>query len=120
MSINFSLFQIILALIAISFLFSGLWKFIKREQNQTVFKVIYTVVIWTGVLFFSLFPDSLRIWARNLGLGENLNTVIFFGFVLVFMAIFKLLNSIEKIEQTITEIVRKEALKDLDEGKNRK
>jgi hypothetical protein len=31
------------------------------------------------------------------------------------MAIFKLLNSIEKVEQTISSLVRKQALEDLDE-----
>ena len=114
MNINFTFFQIILIIISISFLFSGLWKFIRREQNQTFFKVVYTTLIWGSVLFLSIFPDHLRVLSIKFGLGENLNTIIFIGFVLVFMAIFKLLNSVEKLEQTISELVRKDALNDLD------
>ncbi len=114
MSISLTFFQIILIMISTSFLFSGLWKFIRREQNQTFFKVVYTTLIWGSILFLSLFPDYLRDLSVKFGLGENLNTMIFIGFVLVFIAIFKLLNSIEKLEQTISELVRKDALSDLD------
>ena len=114
MNISLTFFQIILIIISISFLFSGLWKFIRREQNQTLFKVVYTTLIWGSILFLSIFPDYLRVLSAKFGLGENLNTMIFIGFVLVFIAIFKLLNSIEKLEQTISELVRKDALSDLD------
>lgn len=107
-------FQFILIIIAVFFLFNGLWKFIRREQNQTFLKVVYTILIWWSVLILSLFPDLTRQISIKFGLGENLNTIIFIGFVLVFMAIFKLLNSIERLEQTISSLIRKEALKDLD------
>ncbi len=117
---NLTFFQVILIVIASSFLLSGLWKFIRREQKQTFLKVTYTTLIWGSVIFLSIFPDSLRVWSIRFGLGENLNTIIFIGFVLVFIAIFKLLNSIEKLEQTISELVRKDALSDLDKQLIRK
>ena len=115
MNINLTFFQIILIVISISFLFSGLWKFIRREQNQTFFKALYTATIWGGIIFLTLFPDTPRDLSMQFGLGETLNVLIFFGFVLVFVAIFKLLSSIEKTEQTLSELVRKDALKGLDE-----
>jgi hypothetical protein len=51
------------------------------------------------------------------GLGENLNTLIFIGFVAVFVMIFKIINIIERIEKNISEIVRKEALGHLEDKK---
>ncbi len=110
---SLSIFQIALVVVAALFLINGLWKFIKREQNQTFFKVVYTAIIWSGIIFLALFPDLPRELSIKFGLGETLNVLIFFGFVLVFMAIFKLLNSIEKLEQTISELIRKQALKDI-------
>lgn len=122
MTINLTFFQIIFTSIAILFLINGLWKFIAREKGQTFFKVLYTGIIWGGMIFLILFPDFPRNLSIRLGLGESLNVLIFFGFVLVFMAIFKLLNSIERVEQTISSLVRKQALEDLDEAviKNKK
>ncbi len=111
---NLYFFQYVLALIALFFLLSGIIKFAKKEKNQTFFKFMYTVIIWGGILFLSIFPDSLRSWSMKWGLGENLNTLIFIGFVLVFVTIFKLLSIIEKNERNITEIVRKQALQELD------
>ena len=113
MLFKLNFFQIILVVVAGLFLINGLWKFIKREQNQTFFKALYTTLVWGGVLFLALFPDLPRQLSIEFGLGETLNVLIFFGFVLVFMAVFKLLNSIEKLEQTISELVRKQALNDL-------
>jgi len=111
---GYNFFQIVFAAVAIVFLGNGLWKYINKENNQTLFKLVYTILIWGGVLFLSLFPDVPRKISVRFGLGDTLNVLIFFGFVLVFMAIFKLLSSIERAERTISEIVRQQALDDLD------
>ena len=113
MFINLSIYQIILALISLLFLTNGFLKFIKRENNQTVFKFISIIIIWGGILLFTIFPNATRIISVKLGMGENLNTLIFIAFVFIFIIIFKLLNIIERLEKNISEIVRKEALKDL-------
>lgn len=110
MNLSLSIFQILLALISIFFLASGILKFTKRMKSQTVFKLSLTIVIWGSILSFSLFPKEAQKISSSLGLGDNLNTLIFIGFVVIFIIIFKLLSIIEKLERNISEIVRKEAL----------
>jgi hypothetical protein len=105
--------QIILSAIAIGFLFNGIKKFINKERSQSFLKFSLTVIVWTGILFAAMFPNDVHIFTERLGLGQNLNTLIFIVFVLVFMIIYRLLATIEKIEQNISEIVRKEALSKL-------
>ena len=114
MFINLSIYQVILAIISLLFLSNSFLKFIKKESSQTFFKFVVTISIWGIILFFTLFPETTRTLSSNLGMGENLNTLILIGFVSVFMIIFKLLNIIERIEKDISEIVRKEALKKID------
>ncbi|NCQ06133.1 MAG: DUF2304 family protein [Candidatus Moranbacteria bacterium] len=109
-----SIYQIILATVAFLFLSNGILKFIKRERSQTFFKLFLTLTIWGSILFFSLFPKTAQEFSSAIGLGENLNTLIFIGFVIIFIIVFKLLNIIEKLEQNISEIVRKEALEKID------
>lgn len=110
-----SIYQITLALVAFLFLSNGVFKFIKRERSQTFFKLFITLTIWGSIFFFSLFPKTAQELSNTLGLGGNLNTLIFIGFVVIFMILFKLLNIIEKLEHNISEIVRKEALERLNE-----
>jgi hypothetical protein len=109
-----SIYQIILGLIALVFIISGTSKFLKRTQGQTFFKFFVTLAIWGSVFSFALFPNLSHTVSEKIGLGENLNTLIFIGFVVIFLILFKLLNTIERMEKNISEIVRKEALSDLE------
>jgi len=114
MIIGLSLYQIILIIISLIFLFSGITKFFRREKSQTLFKLISTIFIWGAVLVFSIFPELTHSISKKLGLGENLNTLIFIGFVILFMIVFKIINILERIERNISEIVRKEALEKIE------
>lgn len=108
-----SIYQIILSLIAVFFLYRGFARFMTGLQGQTIFKLVMTAIIWGTILFFSILPKTAISLSHSLGLGENLNTLIFIGFVFVFMIIFKLLNLIERLEHNISDIVRTEALEKL-------
>jgi hypothetical protein len=108
-------YQIFLAIIATLFLVSGFSKFLHRERSQTVFKFLITCCVWGGILIISIFPNVSYKLSLFFGLGQNLNTLIFIGFVTVFIVLFKLLSIIERLEQNISEMVRKEALKKLNE-----
>jgi len=109
--INF--YQIVLGATALFFLLNSLAKFFRGEKSQTIFKLLSAIVIWGSILTFSLVPSLTHSLSKNLGLGENLNTLIFIGFVAIFALIFKILSIIERIEKNISEIVRKEALRSL-------
>ena len=105
-----SIYQIILGLIALIFIINGILRFAKGEKYQTLFKLFSTLLIWGVIFVFSIFPEFSHFISTKIGLGENLNTLIFIGFVMLFIIIFKLLNTVENLERDITEIVRNEAL----------
>ena len=62
----------------------------------------------------TLYPKLIQLMAKTLGIIDNMNAVILTGFVFVFLMIFKLLSAIERLEQQLSEVTRKDALKDLD------
>jgi len=88
-------------------------RFIRKDTGQTLFKLLVTVIIWGSISYISLFPAHLRFFSRQFGFGENLNTFIFFGFVVIAATLFKLISIVEKLERQLTEIIRKNALRDL-------
>ena len=108
-----SLYQIIILSISVVMLFLGTKEFVKRETGQTFLKFMVRVIVWGGMGVIAVYPNSTEIVARILGFKENINAVIILGFLLVFMLIFKLLSTIEKIEQNISELTRREALSHL-------
>lgn len=105
-----SLIQIILSILAIFMLWSSLGKFLRQERSQTLFKLLASVLIWGSILTFSIFPALSHTITHYLGFGDNLNTLIFFGFIVIFLILTKIISAIERIESSISEIVRKEAL----------
>lgn len=114
MILTLSLFHFFLVATSLFFLVGGVLKFVQRVKSQTFFRLMMTFAIWGGVLFFTLFPGKARELTMAFGLGENLNTLIFLVFVVIFIIIFRLLATIERLERSISEIVRNKALEAVD------
>lgn len=108
------LYQVIVVAISAVMLFQGAKEFFKRETGQTFLKFAVRVTVWGGMGTVAAYPNSTEIVARIFGIEDNINAVIITGFLLVFLIIFKLLSAIEKIEQNVSELTRKEALSHLD------
>ena len=109
------LYQIIIICISSVMLFQGAKEYVKRETGQTFLKFAVRLIVWGGMGLVAVYPDSTTIFAKMIGIEGNINAVILTGFLLVFLLIFKLLSAIEKIEQNISELTRKEALSHLPE-----
>lgn len=112
MILGISIIRWVLIILSVFIILEIISKFLKRQSRQTLFKLFSSLSIWSTVLLISIYPDFAYFIARKLGMGENLNTLIFFGFVVSFMLIFKIISIIENIEQQITEIIRKTAIKE--------
>ncbi|MEK7109877.1 MAG: hypothetical protein AAB876_01505 [Patescibacteria group bacterium] len=98
------LLSVLLLIFSLYSIGERLVRFIRKEQGQSAFKLIATIFIWGGISYLAFF---------KLGSENNLNTFIFIGFVIVFFILFRLLSILEKNERLLTEIIRKDALKDL-------
>ena len=109
-----SIFHVVLVAVSVLFLINGAAKFFRREERQTLVKFLAYLAVWGSILTFGLFPGVSRFVSERLGFGENLNTMIFMGFVAVFVVLFKLINTVERLERNISEIVRREALEKLE------
>jgi hypothetical protein len=104
------LYQVIVVGISSVMLYLGIKEFINRESGQTLLKLSVRLAVWGGMGLIAIYPDSTLVFARLMGVVDNFNAVVLMGFLMVFLMLFKLLSAIEKIEQNVSEITRKEAL----------
>jgi hypothetical protein len=107
------LYQIAIVGISSVMLFQGVKDFFKHETGQTFLKLAVRLIVWGGMTLVAIYPNITMVVAKFIGIEGNINAVILTGFLLVFLIIFKLMSAIEKIEQNISELTRKETLSQL-------
>jgi hypothetical protein len=108
-----TVYQLLLAGVALAYLAAGVARFFGGRYRQTFIRLLLGSTLWGAVLVLALFPKASHVVSERLGFGENLNTLIFIGFVLVFIGLSKLLGAVERLERSVTEIVRRDALLNL-------
>ena len=104
------LYQVVVVGISSVMIFHGIRQFVKREAGQTPLKLFVRLSVWGGMGLVATYPDFTYSLSKIIGIEDNINAVILTGFLFVFLIIFKLLSAIEKIEQNISELTRRESL----------
>lgn len=110
---NLQPYQIIILIIAVAMIYQGLSNFFKGKDHQTLLKIGVRIIVWGGMAAIVVFPELTDVLASFIGISGNINAVILTGFLLIFLIIFKLLSSIEHLEQQTTVLTRQDALQKL-------
>jgi len=110
---TFHLYQIAITLVAAFMIFQGVSRYLKDHGGQTFMKLFVRLTVWGGMAVIALFPNFTNFFAGLIGMQGNVNAVILTAFLLIFLMIFKLLSAIERLEQNISELTRKESLKEI-------
>jgi len=108
------LYQILVSIIAILMIYQGIANFVKGKRSQSFLKLFTRIIIWGGMALIAIFPDFTKILAEIIGMKGNVNAVILTGFIFIFLIIFKLLSAIERLEQNVSELTRKDSLKNIE------
>lgn len=109
---DLALYQIVIAIMAGVMIFQGIQKFFKHQAGQTLLKLSIRIIVWGGMAIIVLFPGITNTIAKLIGISDNINAVILTGFIFIFLMIFKLLSTIERLEQQITVLTRQETLEE--------
>jgi|GEM_PF-386775 len=109
------LYQVVVVAISSVMLFQGIKEFVKRESGQTVLKLLVRLVVWGGMTVIAVYPDISYKFSRIVGIEDNITAVIVTGFLFVLLIIFKLLSAIEKLEQNVSELTRRDSLREAHE-----
>lgn len=107
------MYQFIIVSLAAYMIVVGAQKYIQRQPGQSLLKLLVRLIVWGGMAVIALFPMLTNRLAEIIGLEGNINAVILTGFLLVFLLIFKILSVVERLEQNISDLTRKDALSGL-------
>ncbi|MEZ5030598.1 MAG: DUF2304 domain-containing protein [Saprospiraceae bacterium] len=112
----FELYQIIVPLVSLVFIWSLLQRFWRGTASWQ--ETLVGMFFWVAVILFSFFPDFFsNLLARVFGIKSNINAVIFFCLGLIFFFQYKLFFLFKQQQTALTELTRKIALQDQEKGK---
>ena len=90
---------------------------VNKLKNRWIDLVVLSILIIAGAVFI-IFPDLTIIIAHKLGVGRGADLIFYLSILLFWFVIIKLYARIRKLEQIMTEIIRKDALKNISKGKD--
>lgn len=109
------LIQFILLLVLVS-AFAVTWK----RASQSVIsrrEAVMWSVLWIVAGIVILLPNTTTIIANLVGVGRGVDLVVYAAVTLLFVLVFKAFLTLDRLERTLTDLVRKDALKDVPEEK---
>lgn len=96
-------------------LISGLlltWLLYFIRRRNTIADIIVLAVIIGVAVTFILLPEWTNVIAHKLGVGRGADMVFYLCILLFCFIVLKLYARLRKLEQMITELLRKEALRE--------
>jgi hypothetical protein len=91
---------------------TGIYMYLRLRTSLS--DILLIVLFIVAGIFFVLFPEYTNQLAKLVGVGRGADLIFYLGFLFMFFVILKLYSRIRKLEQHLTESVRK---KSIDEAK---
>lgn len=88
-----------------------------KDKNISLTELIFWCVIWGSVVIVALFPEIFVTLSRVLGIGRGVDTLLYFGMILLFYLLFRLYVKVETQQKDITKLVRMVALSEAEKKK---
>ncbi|MFZ2803601.1 MAG: DUF2304 domain-containing protein [Patescibacteria group bacterium] len=111
MLIQFVLIIILIAVLAMT------WRRAKQNVISRREAFLWSV-LWIGAGVVIILPQTTTVVAHFFGVGRGVDFILYGAVLLLFVLVFKIFVSLDALERKLTDIVRREALKDMPEKKD--
>lgn len=104
--------MLMLQIIVSIFVFSNLWRIYSQMKSRKISTAsfIWWLALWLVVLVVFWRPDSTGYLALALGVTRGADLMIYISVLVIFYLLFKIFVRLNKIEDSITRLVRQRAL----------
>jgi len=105
------IYQWLTPIIGLFFIYRTIVQYTRRKR--TLVAAIVWILFWISITMMAIIPNpvSMKI-ASILGFRSNVTAVIFVSIALLFLFVFYLSSTIEKLEHQMTDLVRKIAIEE--------
>ncbi len=111
------LYQILVPIISLFFIVRIFIQVRAKRRSSLSASVWY--IFWGIIAFLAIAPDLISLFlAKSFGFADNVNAIIFVALGLIFLIIFYLSSTIDKIEAQLTELVRQIAINSVHDNPN--
>ncbi len=109
LKIQLEIYQWLVPLIAIFFMYRIIAQF--RANKRLLFGTVIWLLFWIVITVLAIFPDLISFSvAEALGFKSHINAIIFVALGFLFLLVFYLSSSMDRMDRQITELVRRIAL----------
>ncbi|MCB0520266.1 MAG: DUF2304 domain-containing protein [Lewinellaceae bacterium] len=111
------IYQWLVPIIGVFYIGRTIYQFRKNKRGLT--STLVWVIFWITVMLLAIIPNPVSFEIANLlGFKSNINAVIFVALGWLFLLVFYLSTTIDRLERKLTELVRKIAMDE--QGKEKK
>ena len=109
LKVQIEIYQWLVPLIAIFFIYRIIKQF--RSNKRLLLGTIIWLCFWLIISILAIFPDLISFSiAEAFGFKSNINAIIFVALGFLFLIVFYLSSSLDRMDRQITELVRRIAL----------
>ena len=101
--------------LAVGVILIGIYMYL-RLRNTLLDMGLIALFIVTGLLFI-LFPGITNKIAHWVGVGRGADMIFYLSILFLFFLILKLYSRLRRVEQNLTELVRKKSIEEMEEMK---
>ena len=109
------IFQILFSLFALFAITSVIKK--KKEGLLGPKGLVFWFIFWILAAVLVFYPNSTTTLAHYLGIGRGSDLLMYVSLVVIFYVLFRLNVKLESIGRSLTKIVRKDALEEIEKDK---
>lgn len=106
--------QIIAIIFALIMIYFAYLHYSRGELNGL--EILSWVVIWLVTIGIVIFPEVLQTFAKSIAIARVFDLMVIGGFILIIPIAYLSYIRTKRMEKTIEELVRKEALKTIQKG----
>lgn len=91
-----------------------------RRNEINDLEILFWFIAWVGAIFIALFPETFRAFSATIAISRAFDLAMIGGFILVIPLVYISYIRTRKIEKKLEDVIRKDALRDLNNSANNK